>query len=208
MAHFDIHYPQPCVPFPCPLKVWKAITNLCSWLILTNYKWIMSHSYKHEIFKSLVSVQALEQDIVGWADMSTQQIGMCSYDYIYKCICMILPVVARASVSDFLKRSLKMHHLWFLLVLENDLVCELKCISFLVGWSHTPLTNLEWWPQMMWETVPSAKKLSQLPLCRMVILDSVLCKVNYNFLECFLDLSICERIWVDSIFFKYLEEKM
>ncbi len=65
--------------------------------------------------------------------MSTQQIGMCSYDYIYKCICMILPVVARASVSDFLKRSLKMHHLWFLLVLENDLVCELKCISFLVG---------------------------------------------------------------------------
>ncbi len=51
MAHFDIHYPQPCVPFPRPLKVWKAITNLCSWLILTNYKWIMSHSYKHENLK-------------------------------------------------------------------------------------------------------------------------------------------------------------
>ncbi len=65
--------------------------------------------------------------------MSNQQIRTCSYDYIYECICMILPVVARVSVSAFLKRSLKMHHLWFLLVLEYDLVCELKCISFIAG---------------------------------------------------------------------------
>jgi len=103
-----------------------------------------------------------------WADLSTQQIGM----YCFDCILWVV-TCSKFSFLGFSQKKCRNVSLMVWYVVMIMCVCVLKCISSVVGWSRTPLTNLEWWPQMMWEKAPSAKKQSQLQLCRMVILDSV-----------------------------------